>query len=112
MRGPLFETFVVAEFVKRRRHALRAEELHFWRDAAGQEIDLLVTRGDTVLAAVECKSGRTVAEDWFAALARFASLVGNPPTLLIHGGDTDQACTTTPVYGWRSIGRVLDRVFD
>ncbi|MDP2822352.1 MAG: ATP-binding protein [Sulfuritalea sp.] len=112
MRGPLFETFVVAEFVKRRRHALRAEELHFWRDAAGHEIDLLVTRGDAVLAAVECKSGRTVAEDWFAPLARFASLAGNPPTVLIHGGDTDQARTTTPVYGWRSIGRVLDRVFD
>jgi len=112
MRGPMFETFVVAEFVKRRRHALRAEELHFWRDAAGHEIDLLVTRGDAVLAAVECKSGRTVAEDWFAPLARFASLAGNPPTLLIHGGDTDQPRTTTPAYGWRSIGRVLDRVFD
>lgn len=111
MRGPIFETFVVAEFVKRRRHALRAEELYFWRDAAGQEIDLLVTRGETILAAVECKSGRTVAEDWFAPLARFAALAGKPHTLLVYGGDADQSRTTTPVFGWRSISRALDSVF-
>ena len=112
MRGPIFETFVVAEFAKRHRHALRAEELHFWRDAAGHEIDLLVTRGDTVIAAIECKAGRTVAEDWFGPLARFAALAGNPGTVLVYGGDADQPRTTTPVFGWRSISRALDHVFN
>lgn len=112
MRGPIFETFVVAEFVKRRRHALRAEELHFWRNAAGQEIDLLVTRGDAVIAAIECKSGRTVAEDWFAPLARFAELTGTSRTMLVHGGEIDQPRTATPVFGWRSIAAALDVIYD
>jgi predicted AAA+ superfamily ATPase len=112
MRGPIFETFVVAEFAKRRRHALRSEELHFWRDAGGNEIDLLVTRGDFVVAAIECKSGRTVAEDWFAPLARFLALAGETKTHLVYGGDADQPRTMTPVFGWRSIGKALDSAFE
>jgi hypothetical protein len=111
LRGPLFETWVVAEFVKRRRNGLHAEELHFWRDAAGQEIDLLVTRGEEIVTAIECKSGRTVAEDWFPPLARFRKLVGDVPSLLIYGGDADQPRSETAVYGWRAVGKALDRVF-
>lgn len=110
-RGPLFETWVVSEFIKRRRNALRPEELHFWRDSAGNEVDLLVTRGEEVVAAVECKSGRTVAEDWFPPLERFAALAGTSRRLLIHGGDADQPRTGTAVFGWRSIGRAMDLAF-
>lgn len=112
MRGPLFETFVVAEFMKRRRNALCAEELYFWRDSAGHEIDLLVTRGEEVVAAVECKSGRTVAEDWFPPLVRFTALAGEARRLIIYGGDADQPRSETPVHGWRSLGRALDGIFD
>ena len=74
--GPLFETWVLSEFLKRRRNGLLPEELHFWRDSAGNEVDLLITRGEEVVAAIECKSGRTVAGDWFAPLERFAALAG------------------------------------
>ncbi len=110
-RGPLFETWVVSEFIKHRRNMLRPEELHFWRDSAGNEVDLLVTRGEDVVAAIECKSGRTVAEDWFPPLARFAALAGTPRRLLIHGGESDQPRTDNPVFGWRSIGRAMDLAF-
>jgi predicted AAA+ superfamily ATPase len=98
--------------MKRRRNALRAEELYFWRDSAGHEIDLLVTRGEEVVAAVECKSGRTVAEDWFPPLARFTALAGEARRLIVYGGETDQPRSETPVYGWRSLGRALDGIFD
>ena len=112
LRGPLFETWGVGEFLKRRRNALRPEELHFWRDSAGNEIDLLVTRGEEIVAAVECKSGRTVAEDWLPPLARFAALAGEPRRVLIYGGDADQPRTDTSVFGWRAIGRAMDFAFD
>ncbi|MFT4240732.1 MAG: ATP-binding protein [Acidovorax sp.] len=111
LRGPLFETWVVGEFVKRRRNALLAEELHFWRDSAGNKVDLLVTRGEDIVAAIECKSGRTVAEDWFAPLSRFAALSNTPRRLLIYGGDADQPRSSAPVFGWRSIGPALDHAF-
>ncbi|THF65319.1 ATP-binding protein [Pseudothauera rhizosphaerae] len=111
LRGPIFETWVVSEFAKRRRNALRGEELYFWRDTAGHEIDLLVTRGEQVLAAVECKSGRTVAEDWFPPLARFSALADNPRRLLVYGGESGQPRTEATVFGWRTIGQALDFAF-
>lgn len=112
LRGPIFETFVIAEFAKRFRHALRSDELYFWRDAAGNEIDLLAVRGETILAAIECKSGCTVAPDWFAPLARFAALADNPRTLLIYGGATDQPRTDTQVFGWRSLHLAIKAACD
>ncbi len=111
LRGPLFETWVVSEFLKRRRNALRSEDLHFWRDSTGNEVDLLVTRGEEVITAIECKSGRTLAEDWFAPLERFAALADHPRRQLIYGGDADQPRTDTPVFGWHSIGRAMDIAF-
>ncbi len=106
LRGPLFETFVVAEFMKHKRNHLRPEELYFWRDSAGHEIDLLVERGERLLA-VEIKAGQTVAGDWFPPLERFAAFAGNTDCLILHGGDTGQPRSSTPVVAWRDLEQAL-----
>lgn len=106
LRGPLFETFVVAEFVKHKRNRMGPEDLFFWRDSAGNEIDLLVETGGR-LAAVECKSGRTVARDWFAPLERFGTLAGVAASMVIYGGDADQPRSGASVWGWRHVGQAL-----
>ena len=110
LRGPLFETFVVGEFLKHKRNHLRPEELYFWRDAAGNEIDLLVERGERLFP-VECKSGATIAPDWFAGLSRFLALSGAAGGALIYGGETNQPRQVTPVYAWRQIGQALAAAF-
>lgn len=107
LRGPLFETLVVAEFVKHKRNTLGAEELYFWRDSAGNEIDLLIDYG-TRLSAIECKSGRTVAEDWFAPLARFSRMAGEVETRILYGGEQDQPRRDTPVLSWRHLATFAD----
>lgn len=106
LRGPLFETLVVAEFMKFKRNHLRPEELYFWRDSAGHEIDLLVEAGDRLLA-VECKAGNTVARDWFSALEKFSHLAGNVAGLIVMGGDQGQPRGAYPVVSWRDIGATL-----
>lgn len=110
LRGPLFETFVVAEFIKHKRNHLRPEELYFWRDSAGHEIDLLVERGNRLLA-VECKAGQTVAQDWFPPLERFTILAENTSSLIVYGGDSNQPRSKTPVIGWRNIDEALSLAF-
>lgn len=106
LRGPLFETFIVAEFIKHKRNHLRPEELYFWRDHVGHEIDLLVERGDCVVA-VECKAGQTVAQDWFPPLERFRTLANNADDLIVFGGETGQPRSQTPVIGWRKLDEAL-----
>jgi predicted AAA+ superfamily ATPase len=110
LRGPIFETFIVAEFLKHKRNYLRQEELFFWRDHAGHEIDLLVERGDQLIA-IECKAGQTVAEDWFTPLEQFSTLAGADAGLILYGGDSGQARSRFPVIGWRNINDALAMAF-
>jgi predicted AAA+ superfamily ATPase len=110
-RGALFETWIVSEFVKRKRHQLCDEEIYFWRDSGGNEIDLLVARGEDILAAVECKSGLTIADDWMKPLKRFQALVGSCDASLIYGGDRAQSRSSVDIYGWQQIDQLLDHCF-
>jgi len=110
LRGPLFETWVIGEFLKYKRNHLLPEELYFWRDSAGHEIDLVVEAGEK-LCAVECKSGRTVSADWFAPLEKFSTLTGSDNRLLVFGGDESQPRSGSPVHAWRQIDRALEQAF-
>jgi len=107
LRGPLFETWVVSEFVKQRRNLLLASELYFWRDAHGHEVDLVVEHASEQVFAVEIKAGQTVAADWFKALNGFAEVVPTDGRMVIFGGKGDQARTGVTVFGWQSIDQAL-----
>lgn len=56
-RGASWEGFVIEDIVRRERVARPASQPHFWRTAAGAEIDLLLDRGSERVA-VEVKSAR------------------------------------------------------
>ena len=103
-RGALFETLVVAEYVKRAFHAGQAADLYFWRDSAGHEVDLLLEQGGK-LQAVEIKSGVTLALNWFLGLRRWQTFVGEEsfPPLLIYGGDAAYQREGGEVVGWKSL---------
>lgn len=45
LRGALFETWVVADYLKKRLNTARPSNLSFWRDRSGHEVDLLVEQG-------------------------------------------------------------------
>ena len=49
LRGNLFENLVVIEALKYRYHRGRRSNLYFWRDAKGNEVDLLLEYGPEVL---------------------------------------------------------------
>ena len=70
LRGALFETLVVNELLKNRMNAGLREPLHFWRDNIGTEVDVVLERAGAI-AAVEIKSGLTVASDAFSNLAKW-----------------------------------------
>lgn len=108
LRGALFETMVVGELLKARCNAGLREPLHFWRDNVGTEVDVVLERGSE-LAAIEIKSGPTVASDAFVALAKwrkYASERGNFSaihTALVYGGDTRFARDGVDVMPWSKL---------
>ncbi len=86
-RGALFESFIVSEFIKARYNQGLAGSLYFWRDRSGNEIDLIIERGDK-LQPVEIKSGQTITGDYFTGLEKWMALAGSTAVdpLLIYGG--------------------------
>jgi len=44
LRGSVFESYVVSEFLKNHLHHGQEADLYFWRDSAGHEIDLIIER--------------------------------------------------------------------
>lgn len=104
LRGAVFETFVVGEFLKARFAAGLPADLFFWRDNNGLEADLLFER-DGQLQPVEIKSGQTVTPDYLRAARRSASFSPDDTLTpwLIHGGDDSYLRSGVDVSGWRDL---------
>lgn len=107
LRGALFETWVVSEFVKHRCNRALSPQMYFWRDSSGQEIDLLVERGERLFP-VEIKAGQTIAGDWFGTLEKFAGWSGEPGGCLIYGGSHRQTRRGIEVIGWRDVAAAAE----
>ena len=76
LRGPLFETLIVGEFLKARHNSGFPSNLYFWRDNVGLEVDLLLDEPDGLLP-VEIKSSATVTEDLFKGLRKWIAVAGD-----------------------------------
>jgi hypothetical protein len=100
LRGNLFENMVIIEALKYRLHRGKRNNLAFWRDAKGIEVDLLVEAGADVMP-VEIKAGATINPDFFKGLRSFASRLTSPPmnSALVYGGTEQQRRTDVTV--WR-----------
>jgi predicted AAA+ superfamily ATPase len=108
LRGALFETMVVNEFLKNRCNAGVRPALYFWRDNIGTEVDLILERGNE-LAAVEIKSGITVASDAFGNLKKwqkYAKERGDFAAIypgLVYGGDARYTRDGVDVMPWHGL---------
>lgn len=103
-RGALFETWVVADYLKRRLNTARPSNLSFWRDRSGHEVDLLVEQ-DGQLTAIEIKSGTTATLDAMRGLEKWRQIagedVGRP--CLVYGGTEVQNRSNVDVLPWREL---------
>jgi predicted AAA+ superfamily ATPase len=76
LRGALFETLIVGEFLKARFNQGLPTNLFFWRDNVGLEVDLLLDE-PAGLHPVEIKSAATVTDDLFRGLRRWLAVAGD-----------------------------------
>jgi predicted AAA+ superfamily ATPase len=102
LRGAIFESFVVAEAMKRKHNDARSVQCFFWRDSAGHEVDIVLEEGERILPA-EVKSGRTVASDFFDGLRRWRNLSGLKKGFLIYGGDESYEREDFQVVPWNKV---------
>jgi len=89
LKGNLFENFVISEMIKNRFNRNESNNLYFWRDNTGNEIDILIDEG-TRLYPVEIKSGKTITPDYFKGIHFWNKLTGKEGGSIIYAGDQAQ----------------------
>ena len=100
LRGQVFETMVVVEAYKAALNKGQQAALYFWRDSAGQEVDLLAQR-DGVFESYEIKSGSTFSADWFKQLTKLEKLNPNAArATVIYGGSESSSRSQGEVLAW------------
>lgn len=108
LRGSIFETFVVSEALKARFHRGESNCLHFYRDHAGLEIDLVLAEGNRYLA-TEIKSGATLAVDFFKALDRLPDQLPSGSRIrsrLVFGGERASQRDRIEIVPWSQVADV------
>ena len=92
LRGNLFENLVVLEALKFRYNQGKRDNLFFYRDSNGNEVDLIAEQGRRLLA-IEIKAGSTINPDYFKGLRHFRKAIGTEWTVaagVVYGGDDSQ----------------------
>jgi predicted AAA+ superfamily ATPase len=103
LRGAIFETMVMGEFLKKRTNAALPINLFYWRDSTGHEIDLIIDNAGTLLP-VEIKSGKTITKDFFKNLDYWCKLSGETQSVLMYAGAQSQKRSNgITVMNWREL---------
>ncbi|ARS39431.1 AAA family ATPase [Sphingobacteriaceae bacterium GW460-11-11-14-LB5] len=103
-KGSLFENMVIIEMLKSRFNLGLPDNLYFWRDNVGNEIDVLIDEAGT-LYPIEIKAGKTINTDYFKGINFWNKLTsGTGGTIIYAGSESQMRSTNINIYPWNSMG--------
>jgi predicted AAA+ superfamily ATPase len=90
LKGSLFENMVIIDLLKQRLNKGLQDNLYYWRDKTGNELDVLLD--NPTLTAIEIKAGATISNDYQNGLLYFKNLAANQhiKTVLCYTGTAAQ----------------------
>jgi len=104
LKGNIFETLIVGEFIKYNYNFGERYELYFWRDNHSKEIDLITDFGEKQYG-IEIKSGSTIQEKYFEGLNYWSKITGKElhDMYLIYGGEDNAVRNGMNIISWNNI---------
>lgn len=84
-KGNLFENMVVVELLKQRYNKGKNNNLYFWRNSKGNEIDVVIDNFNKLIP-IEIKSGKTITNEYFKGLKYWNKLTGYKGGKVVYGG--------------------------
>lgn len=104
--GFIFENWVMSEVRKNRYNQGENAGMYFFRDSAGNEVDL-ITETSNGLLAVEIKSGNKLNNDMLSGLKYWQKYVANSPCTLVYKGKQNEFLNDRmSVLPWTEVGRL------
>jgi predicted AAA+ superfamily ATPase len=106
--GSIFENFVVADIQKELMNRKSMDRLFFFREKNGNEVDLLIKRGETFIP-IEIKKAGTFSHSFTKGLKYWNSLDVRNTALpvIVYTGETEDAGNSYRLVNWRQVGRVV-----
>lgn len=103
LKGAIFETMVISELLKKRTNKGLSNNLFFWRDKTGHEIDVISDDAGNLLP-IEIKSGKTFHSEFLKNIAYWRNLSKTQEALLLFAGEQVQKRSDgTLITNWRNI---------
>lgn len=110
LRGEIFETYIISEFLKKRLHFGRSDNIYYFRESNGNEIDVIIDTGGGPIP-VEIKSGQTINQSMFKNLKYFSRIQKNINNSgLIIGRDGFETRTDFIISGYTSVYKLYDHL--
>jgi predicted AAA+ superfamily ATPase len=89
LKSNIFENFVIMELLKQEYNYGKSDNLFFWRNNSGHEIDVLIDKG-LELIPLEIKAGKTITKEYFKGILYWNKLSGNNGGYVVYAGDDYQ----------------------
>lgn len=103
LRGALFENMIVADPLKQRFNVGRPDNLHFYRDHQGNEVDLMLEYADGY-DCFEIKSARTIHGGFFSGLDTFErDSARTRRRFIVYGGSDTRTEKKTRILPWQRL---------
>jgi len=111
LRGNLFENLVVLELIKYRLNSGKPDNLFFYRDSKGNEVDIICEIAGTQLP-IEIKSGQTVSKDYFKGLNHYSKLVKKLPfgKIIVYSGNRFDKTNNTQILNYKKLIPYLSKL--
>lgn len=106
LKGEIFETFIISEILKNRFNKGEQDNLFFYREHKGREIDVVIDNG-IMLDLIEVKMSQTVSEKFFKNFNKFP--LNNFVSVnkkIIYAGDESKTFKDFEIISWKDIEKV------
>jgi predicted AAA+ superfamily ATPase len=108
-KGAIFENLIIAELYKSYTNSGTAQNLYYWRDKTGHEVDCIILKSHNKIEAIEIKAGSTFNKDFFDNLNYFAE-IGKLKTNnkhLIYNGKMNSESSSGLIHSYSEIENLL-----
>lgn len=111
LKANLFENYVIADLLKSFWHQGDYRNLFFFRDSAGNEVDLLFENGAKVVI-TEVKLGKTLIKEHFKGLESYKKIKGKlvQNSFMVYGGKEKKESYGTTVISKSNISEITTKL--
>ena len=111
LRGNLFENMVVLEILKYRYNQGKRNNLNFYRDSIGNEVDVIYNVGADILP-IEIKAAETITRDFFKGFSALEKVITDMSRgkLILYAGDQEQSRQDTKITSFKNLSDIFDKL--